>query len=198
MVAIIATSPASAATLKWNFQLNYSNGSSASGFFFTPGDNFTSDQAYTITGIEGSQSGVSITGLSPRRVAVESQTPGNTPSNSFFWDSSNKVKSTSQGIAFNLNGNDPDNGGVIMTVEANGALPGIFAEVNGWYYSFGNTIVGTTYSYTPGGVSSTSLTPNSIIPDPAVPGPLPLLGGAAAFGWSRKLRRRISASTSRF
>jgi hypothetical protein len=30
-------------------------------------------------------------------------------------------------------------------------------------------------------------------PASAVPGPLPLLGAAAAFGWSRKIRRRISS-----
>jgi len=30
---------------------------------------------------------------------------------------------------------------------------------------------------------------------PQVPGPLPLLGAAAAFGWTRKIRRRINAST---
>ena len=30
----------------------------------------------------------------------------------------------------------------------------------------------------------------------AVPGPLPLLGAAAAFGWSRRLRRRISDTSS--
>ena len=29
-----------------------------------------------------------------------------------------------------------------------------------------------------------------------VPGPLPVLGGAAAFGWSRRLRRRIKCSTA--
>ena len=35
-------------------------------------------------------------------------------------------------------------------------------------------------------------------PGPAqVPGPLPLLGAGAAFGWSRKLRRRVSASAFR-
>ncbi|PZV05355.1 MAG: hypothetical protein DCF23_03575 [Cyanobium sp.] len=28
----------------------------------------------------------------------------------------------------------------------------------------------------------------------AVPGPLPLLGAAAAFGWSRRLRNRISTA----
>lgn len=31
---------------------------------------------------------------------------------------------------------------------------------------------------------------------PAAPGPLPLLGAGAAFGWSRQLRRRIGTSGS--
>jgi hypothetical protein len=31
--------------------------------------------------------------------------------------------------------------------------------------------------------------------DPQVPGPLPILGAAAAFGYSRKLRNRIQKST---
>jgi len=30
-------------------------------------------------------------------------------------------------------------------------------------------------------------------PSAAVPGPLPLLGAGAAFGWSRRLRKRIAA-----
>jgi len=34
-------------------------------------------------------------------------------------------------------------------------------------------------------------------PSPSVPGPLPLLGTAAAFGWSRRLRRRISSASNR-
>jgi hypothetical protein len=29
---------------------------------------------------------------------------------------------------------------------------------------------------------------------PAVPGPLPLFGAAAAFGWSRRLKKRISSA----
>ncbi len=33
-------------------------------------------------------------------------------------------------------------------------------------------------------------------PDAAVPGPLPLLGAGAAFGWSRRLRKRIAAPVS--
>jgi len=32
-------------------------------------------------------------------------------------------------------------------------------------------------------------------PATAVPGPLPLFGAAAAFGWSRKLRRRLATAT---
>lgn len=34
-------------------------------------------------------------------------------------------------------------------------------------------------------------------PTDAVPGPLPVLGGAAAFGWSRKMRHRIRLSSAR-
>jgi hypothetical protein len=33
-------------------------------------------------------------------------------------------------------------------------------------------------------------------PSTAVPGPLPLFGAAAAFGWSRRLRKRIAAPTT--
>jgi hypothetical protein len=32
-----------------------------------------------------------------------------------------------------------------------------------------------------------------LIPGAAVPAPLPLLGAGAAFGWTRRLRKRISA-----
>jgi MYXO-CTERM domain-containing protein len=33
-------------------------------------------------------------------------------------------------------------------------------------------------------------------PGATVPGPLPLLGAGAAFGWSRRLRKRIAAPLS--
>lgn len=43
-------------------------------------------------------------------------------------------------------------------------------------------------------INGTSESINLFIGPPAeVPGPLPLLGAGAAFGWSRRLRRRISA-----
>jgi len=45
---------------------------------------------------------------------------------------------------------------------------------------------------------SNSETINAVIgaPPAAVPGPLPLLGAGAAFGWSRRLRKRIAAPLS--
>jgi hypothetical protein len=33
------------------------------------------------------------------------------------------------------------------------------------------------------------------MPSSVVPGPLPVLGGMAAFGWSRRLRRRVTLVT---
>jgi hypothetical protein len=45
------------------------------------------------------------------------------------------------------------------------------------------------------GLVSVTQTPiTQFVPDSAVPGPLPLLGMGAAFGWSRRLRRRLAQS----
>jgi hypothetical protein len=54
----------------------------------------------------------------------------------------------------------------------------------------------TSFSGLDAFIVSSSLNP--VAPPDPVPGPLPLVGAAAAFGWTRKLRRRISASTFRF
>lgn len=65
--------------------------------------------------------------------------------------------------------------------------------------SFGLTtlgIGGNTWSLLgAGGASVDTIQVNIGAPAP-VPGPLPLLGAAAAFGWSRRLRRRISVSNT--
>ena len=48
-------------------------------------------------------------------------------------------------------------------------------------------------------LTGTSETINVYLVNPAtaaVPGPLPLLGAGAAFGWSRRMRKRISATLS--
>jgi uncharacterized repeat protein (TIGR03803 family) len=69
-------------------------------------------------------------------------------------------------------------------VGANGAFPNpaLTPAGNGIFY-------GTTYSggdYNAGTIYEFDPTPGA-----PVPGPLPLIGAAAAFGWSRRLRRQI-------
>jgi hypothetical protein len=56
--------------------------------------------------------------------------------------------------------------------------------------SLGITTSGPAGTWT---IVGTSESINVFIAPPSVPGPLPLLGAGAAFGWSRRLRRRISA-----
>ena len=59
----------------------------------------------------------------------------------------------------------------------------------------GNTVNGvyasgtTAYAATSGGLSIAQL------PSQSVPGPLPVIGAGAAFGWSRRLRRRLRHNT---
>ena len=65
-------------------------------------------------------------------------------------------------------------------------------------------LAGAVYTYDKGLSSIAALGPNSwpahvwaqVEPGTSVPGPLPILGAAAAFGFSRKLRRRIQLKSS--
>jgi hypothetical protein len=61
----------------------------------------------------------------------------------------------------------------------------------------GITATGLIGTWQVDGVSGPDGQINVVVGAPAVasvPGPLPLFGAAAAFGWSRSLRRRISTS----
>jgi uncharacterized repeat protein (TIGR03803 family) len=84
---------------------------------------------------------------------------------------------------------DPSGGGIILKSSfdgANGANPyaALTPAGNGKFY--GTTSGGGVYS------KGTIFEFNPVNdPAPTVPGPLPLLGAGAAFGWSRKLRRRL-------
>lgn len=58
---------------------------------------------------------------------------------------------------------------------------------------FSETFIGTL-NVTNGGVQSVNFRVNTSDTSSAVPGPLPVLGAAAAFGFSRKVRNRIKAA----
>jgi hypothetical protein len=58
---------------------------------------------------------------------------------------------------------------------------------------FSETFIGTL-NVTAGGVQSVNFRVNTSDATSAVPGPLPVLGAAAAFGFSRKVRNRIKAA----
>jgi hypothetical protein len=88
---------------------------------------------------------------------------------------------TSGGLSISTNGGSS----FTNTTTANG-LGNNF--VNGVYAS-GSTI----YAATDGGLS---ISQQSDPTPSAVPGPLPLFGAASAFGFSRKLRRRLRAAAS--
>ena len=82
---------------------------------------------------------------------------------------------------------DPSGGGITLKASfdgANGATPiaALTPAGNGLFYGTavdgGDNGFGSIFEFDPSGTAP-------------VPGPLPLMGVTAAFGWSRKLRRRI-------
>jgi hypothetical protein len=88
------------------------------------------------------------------------------------------------------------------TITTDGQLIGVYLRTNtNGNPNVGTTVdsAGTTLLSTAAGDGGTLLTRDNILdlttpptPTSAVPGPLPLMGAAAAFGVSRRLRRRIS------
>jgi hypothetical protein len=106
------------------------------------------------------------------------------------------ISGSQNGVA--ITGFDPIQG---ATFQWNGSPSSIVTDNIGDYYKIGNVnwnlffgaeaygaVDNWVNEVTLGSISSSSLSPAS----PAgVPGPLPLFGAAAAFGWSRRLRRRV-------
>jgi hypothetical protein len=105
-------------------------------------------------------------------------------------------------------GGVPPIGGGTTSVSSTivGLTPGSLNSVNGGIVSglftplVTSTKVSTVFSSTaPGTITSfkVEFTPGAPVPPPSlVPGPLPLLGAGAAFGFSRRLRRRINTSAT--
>ena len=174
LLATWASAPAQALTWNWSFTGNLTSGQ---GTFTTAGTTAQAGITETITGITGTytRSGTGgtdgtfqITGL------------GNSFSGyRFQWDgtSTSPILSNNLGIVFTTN---------VANASIYFAGAG-FSPVNGANSDFpGND----------GFISSSSLSP--VLASSSAPSPLPLFGAAAAFGWSRQLRRRLKSGSALF
>lgn len=122
--------------------------------------------SYTITGISGT---VTYTGAISQTATITSLV---NPNDQFQWDGSTGFFATQAGIFFDtdyLTDNNLYHNGLGFNALTN------FDDLNGYI------------------VLSSSIQPGSATP---VPGPLPVMGAAAAFGFSRRLRGRIRNSTT--
>jgi hypothetical protein len=153
---------APAQALTWNFSATLDGiNQTVSGTFETAGTTPIIGQIYTITGISGSQNGEAITGLNNIQDA-----------NTFKWNGSpSSIATDNTGIYYNV--------GTVSWNLYYGGGGNAYEAADSWGESIGST----------GLISSSSLSPVS--PPAGVPGPLPLFGAVAAFGWSRRLRRRV-------
>jgi MYXO-CTERM domain-containing protein len=94
------------------------------------------------------------------------------------------ISTALQGSIFNIDPAYTSNSPIISSATFNGAT----------FASLGFTTTGLIGTWTLGGTSE-SIQVILVGPSPSgttVPGPLPLLGAGAAFGWSRRLRKRIT------
>ena len=180
---LFAASPSHALiTWTWSFSGDY-NGTpvSAAGSLQTDGNTPAAFTTYSITSISGTLdvngSLSSITGLSTfggNKIA--------SVSNKVQWDgtaASPILLDAFDGFAFATS----SSGNVALLCDSFNYCP---AD------EFALSSVGQFFD----GLVATSLLKPFSGPEP-VPGPLPLLGAGAAFGWSRRLRRRISDGSSR-
>jgi hypothetical protein len=169
LLATWASAPAQALTWNWSFTGPLSSGQ---GTFTTAGATAQAFTTETITAITGTytRSGTGGTDGTFQITGLDS-TGGST----FQWDGTNQSQLLSDfdGISFDTGSNN-------VSIYFSGSS---FGPVDSTLTSF----LGTD-----GSISSSSLSP-ALAPS-SVPSPLPLFGAAAAFGWSRQLRRRIKPS----
>ncbi len=160
--------PNAAHALTWNFSFVSNNPAyNASGTFVTDGASVAVGQVYTITSVAGTQNGSTITGLANYFGA----------DNTFKWNGSpSSLLANSYGIAWDL---------------ASGSFSNAYCSSGGSAtYCTADSILSDT------GIELITSSTLSVYTAPApVPGPLPLFGAGAAFGWSRRLRRRVKSGS---
>ena len=173
--ACLQTGAASALT--WNWSFTTTNGYVGSGTFTTDSQTpiaFTSEAVKSITGtIADGATIYTITGL-------------DTGLNEFQWNGSYDA------------GNSPiltDGGGIYFVSEPTSGpsfVTNIFNDYTGSFAAANEINYTQFYLNDPDSIASSSLIPQYT--PSSVPGPLPLLGAGAAFGWSRRMRRRLKTS----
>jgi len=181
--ALLATclQAGAASALTWNWSFNGGPLPSAQGTFTTAGSTAQANTFLTITGVTGTYTdldGISrnITGLATYGRAT----------NRFQWDGSNAspiITESFAGISFVLDLPPPpvDYGNLGEVVIYNGSFSPNPGRINVFASRYLPTFT----------IQSSLLSPVSAPSSAPVPGPIPLFGAAAAFGWSRQLRRRI-------
>ena len=91
-------------------------------------------------------------------------------------------------IAFRLGGT------IIQSLNINGT--GLYPLTSPILLAAGQNLEIITSGVSSDSVNGSAIRISTFDIDAAVPGPLPLLGASAAFGWSRKIRRQIKRSVS--
>jgi hypothetical protein len=181
---LVLGSPAQALTWNWSFvadDTSYGSGT------FTTGSTPGPDGVYAITGISGTYS-LLIPG-SPSNYAtwtINGLDPNSTAYLHYSGSSAQPLKTDYDGIYFDFVSGSSSGYSSSRLLYANiyHNSPGFGAAEVFYYNGLG-----------PGGPDrrSLSITSSSLemVPDP-VPSPLPVFGAAAAFNWSRRLRRGVS------
>lgn len=162
---VLAGMPAKAVTT-WNWSFASATAGSASGTFTTADVTPTAGVTYSITGISGTY--IPSTNIP---LAITGLSGYGGADNTFQWDGSptSSILVTFSGISFLTSSGDVNlfSGGTYVP-------PSVVISNFG---QFGSNNITSTLS--------------PLAPAP-VPGPLPIIGAAAAFSWSRRLRSRIS------
>jgi len=151
--------------------------SSGQGTFTTAGATAQAFTTETITAITGTYTRSGTSGDGTYQITGLDNSVFN-GGQRFQWDGTNtsQIISDIDGIEFLT-----DAGANVIILNGNAGM--IFSSVDS---------TATGFSGFDGSISSSSLSP--VPASSSAPSPLPLFGAAAAFGWSRQLRRRIKTS----
>ncbi len=164
--------PAQALTWNWSFTGDYTSGQ---GTFTTAGTTAQAGITEAITAITGTYTR-SGTGGADGTFQITGLSNINQADNLFQWDGTNSSAIIADdGIGFSTDYSQDAFIGY--------SFSSLFAPVD---YTL------STFSGSDGVIISSSLSP--VLATAPVPSPIPLFGAAAAFGWSRQLRRRIKTS----